>query len=121
MSAMQNLMSVLMGYQPMMLGEPGQASPFSQLSEAAIPIIAALITKCWVAAEIFGGWDMPKTRQARYYISNIAPDWFRNFYLKYGERIAKFIHNKSLLKLMLRPLFEHFAYVGSVAMSVAIS
>mgnify|MGYP001558513834 CR=1 FL=1 len=65
---------------------------------------------CWIAAEIFGGWNKPKTCLVRYYIGNIAPDWFRNFYIKYGERIAKFIHNKPILKLVLRPLFEYFAF-----------
>jgi hypothetical protein len=70
---------------------------------------------CWVAAEIFGGWDEPKTVAVRYYIGNIAPKWFKNFYIKYGERIAKFIHNKPVLKMILRPLFEHFASkVGGV-------
>lgn len=67
---------------------------------------------CWVAKEIFGSWEHPKTIMARYYISNLAPKWFKNFYLKYGERIAKFIHNKPILKLILRPLFEMFAYIG---------
>ena len=65
---------------------------------------------CWVAKEIFGSWEHPKTIMARYYIINSAPNWFRNFYIKYGEKISKFIHNKPILKLMLRPLFEYFAY-----------
>jgi hypothetical protein len=63
---------------------------------------------CWVAAEIFGGWDNEKTCMVRYYIGELAPKWFKNFYLKYGERIAKFIHNKPVFKAMLRPLFECF-------------
>jgi hypothetical protein len=67
---------------------------------------------CWVAAEIFDGWDTPKTMAARYYMGYIAPVWLRNIYMKYGERIAKFIHNKPILKAVLRPLFECFAMVG---------
>jgi hypothetical protein len=67
---------------------------------------------CWVAKEIFGSWEHPKTIAARYYIQNYSPIWFRNFYLKYGERIANFIHNKPLFKLALRPLFEIFAMLG---------
>jgi len=63
---------------------------------------------CWVASEIFGGWDKPETCMVRYYIGNLAPKWFRNLYIKYGERIAKFIHNKSILKLVLKPLFKLF-------------
>ena len=72
--------------------------------------------RCWVAAEIFGGWHAPKTCAVRYYISNISPVWFCKFYTKYGERIAKFIHNKPILKLMLRPLFECFAMIGKQGM-----
>lgn len=68
---------------------------------------------CWVAKEIFGSWEHPQTIRARYYITFFAPSWFRNFYMKYGERIAKFIHNKPILKILLRPLFEYFADKGS--------
>jgi len=75
---------------------------------------------CWVASEIFGGWDKPKTCLVRYYIGNIAPSWFRKYYYENGERIAKFIHNKPLLKLVLRPLFEYFAYRGLASMKVGV-
>lgn len=67
---------------------------------------------CWVAREIFGSWEHPKTIAARFYITYFAPKWFRNFYAKYGQRIAKFIHNKPIFKIALRPLFEWFAYLG---------
>lgn len=67
---------------------------------------------CWVAAEIFGGWYEIKTCLARHYINNLAPVWFKKFYLKYGIRIAEFIHNKPILKILLRPLFEYFAFKG---------
>ena len=66
---------------------------------------------CWVAAELYNGWDEPKTCAVRFYIGHLAPKWFKNFYIKYGERIAKFIHNKPILKAMLRPLFNHFVSV----------
>lgn len=65
-----------------------------------------------MAAEIFGGWFEPKTIDARHYILNLAPTWLRNFYLAYGKRIAWFISNKPMLKLTLKPLFEHFAKAG---------
>lgn len=71
---------------------------------------------CWVAAEIFNGWYEPKTVAVRYYISHTAPIWFTKFYIKYGERIAKFIHNKLIFKLALRPLFECFALIGKKQM-----
>ena len=72
---------------------------------------------CWVAAEIFGGWHSPKTILARYYINELAPKWFKKFYLKFGERIANFIHNKPLFKLAIKPLFEYFAYRGAVSVN----
>jgi len=67
---------------------------------------------CWVAAEIFGGWMTPKTCSARYYVNEIGPIWFKNFYIKNGKQIAKFIHDKPIFKLILRPLFEYFVYRG---------
>ena len=70
---------------------------------------------CWIAAEIYGGWYEPKTMAVRYYIGNIAPKWFKRFYLKYGERIAKFINNKLIFKAILKPLFNIFAYKGAIA------
>jgi hypothetical protein len=63
---------------------------------------------CWIASEIFGGWLMPKTNACRYYIHNIGPVWFMNFYDENSKQIAEFIHNKPILKLILRPLFEYF-------------
>ena len=63
---------------------------------------------CWVAAEIYGGWDKMETHLARYYVLNLAPKWFMKFYGKYGERISKFIHNKPILKIALKPLFNLF-------------
>jgi len=82
---------------------------------------------CWVAAEIFGGdytekesWENTKTINARYYIINLAPRWFNRFYNKHGEAIAKFIHNKPILKAVLRPLFECFALMGKQQMEGAL-
>jgi len=73
---------------------------------------------CWVAKEIFGSWEHPKTIAARHFIQNSAPKWFKNFYMKYGERIAKFISNKPIIKLILRPLFETFALIGGTKCQV---
>lgn len=67
---------------------------------------------CWVAAEIFGGWYHPKTVGARHFIGNIAPKWFRDFYVKHGEKIAKYISDKPVIKAILWPLFEIFSFIG---------
>ena len=75
---------------------------------------------CWVAAEIFGGWDEPKTVAARYYIGFMAPKWFKTLYQKYGERLAAYIHDKGWAKAILRPMFEMFAYKGMKALERSI-
>jgi hypothetical protein len=67
---------------------------------------------CWVAKEVFGSWKHPKTIQARNFIQNIGPEWFKEFYMEHGERIAEFISDKPILKIILRPLFEVFAFIG---------
>lgn len=73
-----------------------------------------LMMSCWVASEIFGGWNHPKTESARYFVNNMAPEWFRSFYQKNGQRIAKFISDKPVLKIALRPMFEVFAVLGNI-------
>jgi len=88
-------------------GSGAQYNPFNGLNLGVLGTWGGS-NYCWVAAEIFGGWNEPKTCAVRFYIGNIAPDWLRNFYIKHGERIAKFIHKKNLFKKALKPLFEYF-------------
>ena len=56
---------------------------------------------CWVAREVYG-IDNPKWIEFREWMLNDAPSWFRNLYIKYGERFAKFISNKPLVKSIIR-------------------
>ena len=56
---------------------------------------------CWVAREVYG-IENPKWLEFRYWMLNDAPSWFRNLYVKYGERIAKFISNKPRIKSIIR-------------------
>lgn len=67
---------------------------------------------CWVASEIFGGWYHPKTVMARLYINYIAPNWFKEFYIRYGKKFSEFISNKPMIKIILRPLFEMFVLIA---------
>ena len=69
---------------------------------------------CWVAKEVFGSWEHPKTHLARYFIGNIGPKWFKDFYIKHGEGIAEYIKDKPILKNIIKPLFEVFAYIAKV-------
>tara|TARA_R100000315_G_C5231804_1_gene142838 strand:+ start:862 stop:2211 length:1350 start_codon:yes stop_codon:yes gene_type:complete len=59
------------------------------------------VTLCWVAREVYG-IENPKWLQFRYWMLNDAPSWFRSLYIKYGERIAKFISNKPRIKSIIR-------------------
>ena len=62
---------------------------------------SALITKCWVAREVYG-IDNPKWLQFREWLTYEAPSWFDRLYVKYGERTAKFISNKPRIKSIIR-------------------
>lgn len=84
----------------------------SGIAQSAPQLAMAEMMMCWVAAELFGGWNNQKTNEARYFIMYHSPMWFRNFYAKNGKQIAKYIHNKPMLKAMLRPMFEMFAHIG---------
>ena len=56
---------------------------------------------CWVAREVYGE-DNPKWLQFRDWLMNSAPNWFRELYIKHGERVAQFISNKPILKAVIR-------------------
>lgn len=79
---------------------------------AAGTVGAAGITACWVARELFGSWEHPNTIAARHFILNIGPVWFKDLYIKHGERFAEFISDKPLVKAIIKPLFELFALGG---------
>jgi hypothetical protein len=56
---------------------------------------------CWVAREVYGA-DNPKWVEFREWMLTKASDNLRNFYLEYGERIAKSIRNKPKIKAIIR-------------------
>ena len=56
---------------------------------------------CWVAREVYGE-DNPKWLQFREWMLTKASDNLRNFYIKYGERIAESIRNKPNIKAIIR-------------------
>ena len=62
---------------------------------------AAIGAFCWVAREVYG-IENPQWLMFREWMLNDAPSWFRNLYIKYGERFAKFISNKPRLKSIIR-------------------
>ena len=74
----------------------GKSSMFGEIAGAALPLMF-----CWVAREVYG-IENPKWLEFRYWMLNDAPSWFRNLYIKYGERMAKFISNKPRIKSIIR-------------------
>jgi hypothetical protein len=63
--------------------------------------LGAFTLPCWVAREVYG-IENPKWLEFRSWMLNDAPSWFRNLYIKYGEKIAKFISNKPRIKSIIR-------------------
>lgn len=56
---------------------------------------------CWVAREVYGE-DNPKWVMFREWLLTKAPDWFRNLYIKHGERFAAFLRTRPSLKRLIR-------------------
>ena len=56
---------------------------------------------CWVAREVYG-INNYKWLLFRNYLFNESPIWFKNIYIKHGEKFAKFISNKPLLKSIIK-------------------
>ncbi len=56
---------------------------------------------CWVAREIYGA-DNPKWLVFREWMFARAPKWLLASYLKYGERIARWLRGKDRLKALVR-------------------
>lgn len=63
---------------------------------------------CWVASEVYGGWTKSETIKSRMYITNLAPKWFKNLYLKHGAKFAQYISDKPLIKKAIKPIFDWF-------------
>lgn len=64
---------------------------------------------CWVAAELYGGWEAPEVHAIRAWL---ARTWymraFREFYRQYGERWARLIAHRPLARRLTRVLFDTF-------------
>ncbi len=56
---------------------------------------------CWVAREVYGA-DNPQWLVFRHWMLNESPSWFRALYIRHGERFARFISDKPVLKSLIR-------------------
>lgn len=61
----------------------------------------AQVIGCWVAREVYGESN-PDWLLFRGWLMNLAPKWFFNGYIKYGERIARLIRNKKSIKWLIK-------------------
>lgn len=87
---------------------PSFMTRYMPILQAGAQAAGAAAAGCWVASEIYGGWNKISTIKSRYYINFLAPKWFKKFYLTHGESIARFISDKPLFKAILKPLFNWF-------------
>ena len=72
---------------------------------------ALLMGKCWVAAELYGGWEDPRTIALRRYIFGEYSKSFRgkifaSLYLKFGERVAKHIKTHPISRWFAQKIFD---------------
>jgi hypothetical protein len=66
---------------------------------------------CWVAAELYGGWNDPRTLSVRGWIfGDFAKTWLGKIlcplYLRFGERTAALIRKRPILRKPFRALFD---------------
>lgn len=73
--------------------------------QAAGTIGGAAIMACWVAREVYGE-DRAEWMVFRHWLFTEAPQWFRDLYLEEGERFAKFISDKPLLKAIVKKAMD---------------
>ena len=86
-----------------LLGAQAQADAArsSGLMQGLGSALGAFTLPCWVAREVYG-IENPQWLMFRAWLLNDAPSWFRKLYIKHGERFAKFISNKPVLKTIIR-------------------
>jgi hypothetical protein len=65
----------------------------------------AAMAACWVAREVYGN-ENPEWMVFRHWLFTEAPEWFRDLYLEEGERFAKFISDKPLLKAIVKKAMD---------------
>jgi hypothetical protein len=65
----------------------------------------AALAACWVAREVYGE-DRAEWMVFRHWLFTEAPEWFRDLYLEEGERFAKFISDKPLLKFIVKKAMD---------------
>ena len=87
---------------------PGWAQTLGGVLSAVGGTTAAAVTKCWIAARLYGGWDDPRVSDIRHYLfvewpsRSIVGRIVSRIYLRFGERASK----SSVIVTLLKPLFD---------------
>jgi hypothetical protein len=83
--------------------QAGTTSAIGNIGSALIPSLISGIGGifCWVAREVYGE-NNPKWLQFRKWMFTRAPQWFFDFYLKHGERIAAWLKRHPWAKVPIR-------------------
>jgi alpha-tubulin suppressor-like RCC1 family protein len=76
-----------------------------QPASIIVPAPPPSTPSCWVARLVYGE-NNPDWMVFRNWMLHESPIWFRNTYLKYGERFADFIKNKPLIKKIVRKAMD---------------
>jgi hypothetical protein len=63
--------------------------------------IASMAAMCWIAREVYGE-DNPNWKLFRIWLLTKSPNWFTQFYLKFGQSIAYWLRNKPTIKYFIR-------------------
>jgi hypothetical protein len=67
--------------------------------------IGAAMFMCWVAREVYGK-DRAEWMVFRQWLLTEAPEWLLELYMEEGERFAKFISDKPLLKFIVKKAMD---------------
>lgn len=76
-------------------------SAVGQIGAAALPYLLTSIFGCWIAREVYGNTN-PKWLRFREWLMSDAPQWFFEFYMKHGERIAAWLKRNPWAKRPIR-------------------
>ncbi len=91
--------------QMQMAADQANATKRAGMMSGIATLGAAAIFACWVAREVYGK-DNPKWLVFREWLFTCAPEWLYDLYMEHGERFAKFISDKPLLKWAIRKAMD---------------
>jgi hypothetical protein len=78
---------------------------------AGMGLEAAML--CWIARELFGSWEDRRTRMVQFWLRNVYSKTFIGgifcwLYSRYGERVAKQVRERRLVRAAVQPMFSWF-------------